>query len=358
MSSALATACDAARAYLLAQVDAHFLEVRHTMGFPRAAGFSGASDMQSSDVFARAVLAGVLLDIADLAEQWAPTMREIGRREARYVAEAKLRDRAGGWSYFPGLPELPPDADSLAAALALFTRIAPEHTALCVEPLDLALAAAREDGSFETWIVAPRDGPAERAAMTRGIELFWGRASDVEVVAHLCHAVSRFDPAAHRESLDRATAFITSQQRPDGAWAATWYCGPYYGTGLCVRALRERAGTEASTAAIERAVRFLRGSRGADACWGDGQMAPMDTALAIWALHEADGLAGLPRADETIDALARMQATEGSWTAAPWIRMGIGRATGRIARVATYSSATLTTAFCLRALCLLEHARE
>ena len=29
----------------------------------------------------------------------------------------KLTDRDGGWSYFPDLPELPPDLDSLSAAM-------------------------------------------------------------------------------------------------------------------------------------------------------------------------------------------------------------------------------------------------
>jgi squalene-hopene/tetraprenyl-beta-curcumene cyclase len=357
MRGALAVATERAREFLLAEAARHFPEVRHVMVFPRAAGFSGASDEQSSDVFARAVLAGVLLDIAELAGSWAGELREIGRAEAEYIADAKLRDRAGGWSYFPGLPELPPDVDSLAAALVLFSRIAPALTALCEEPLEVALSAAKPDGTLETWIVAPRDGEAQRAAMTRGVRLFWGSGGDVEVLAHLCYALSQFDRARYDEFLPRAIRFITSQQRPDGAWTATWYWGPYYGTGLCVRALRECGRSEASDAAITRAAQFLQSARGPDGCWGDGQMAPMDTALAVWALGMAGGLVELARVDQTIDGLARMQASNGSWTGGPWIQMGIGRATGRVTRVATFASATLTTAFCLRSLCLLGGAR-
>ena len=58
-------------------------------------------------------------------EHFKDTLQEIAHREARYVAQATLKGRAGGWSYFPDLPELPPDLDSLSAALHLFARVAP-----------------------------------------------------------------------------------------------------------------------------------------------------------------------------------------------------------------------------------------
>ncbi|HEY3838953.1 MAG TPA: hypothetical protein VGL72_20410, partial [Bryobacteraceae bacterium] len=151
-----------ASAYLLAQAEQQFAEVRHVMHFSRAAGFTGVSEQQSSDIFARATLAHLFLDIAQLSgrTELAMLFRGIARGEADYIARSKVANRAGGWSYFPGLPELPPDADSLAAALSLFVRIAPEHVELCREAVEIVLAGAGPDGSLETWIVAPNDVPA------------------------------------------------------------------------------------------------------------------------------------------------------------------------------------------------------
>jgi squalene-hopene/tetraprenyl-beta-curcumene cyclase len=290
------------------------------------------------------------LDIADLESpdaDFAPAWRALARQGAEYVAQARLKERAGGWSYFPGLPELPPDLDSLAAALLLFARIAPGLTGLCQEPIGLALANQQADGSLETWIVAPRDGPAQREAMERGIRYYWGKGSDADVLAHFGHALLTFDSRRYGDTVARIIPVIVSKQHPDGYWSVPWYCGPYYGTGLCLRLLRECRQAEA---AAGRAVQFLRDSQNQDGCWGRGQMAPMDTALALWAL--SCGLAPeRPRGQErALDALIEMQASQGCWTGAPWIQMGIGRAGGNITRVATYHSTTLTTAFCLRSL--------
>lgn len=337
-----------ARRMLLSAGEGGFPELRHRMMFPRAAGFTGATEEQSSDVFARAELSSVLLDIAALEPPdtaYAAAWRTLAREGADHVARAKLGDRAGGWSYFPGLPELPPDVDSLAVALNLFTRIAPEHAHLCQEPIRIALGGQRPDGSLETWIVADSDGPRQRQAMERGIREYWGRGPDVDVLARFGHALSAFDRERFRDAVARLVAVILAQQHRDGHWDAPWYYHPYYGTALCLRVLREHPEAEP---AVRRAVRFLRESQNEDGCWGRGQMSPMDTALALWALD----CAGEPPANAcgAIDGLVQMQASEGGWTGAPWIQMGIGRASGTPTRVATYGSPVLTTAFCLRSI--------
>jgi squalene-hopene/tetraprenyl-beta-curcumene cyclase len=347
-SRALSDSVFRARRFLLSAAEDDFAELCHEMVFPRFAGFTGASEEQSSDVFARAELSSVLLDIATLEApdtECAATWRSLARKGADYVAQAKLTDRAGGWSYFPGLPELPPDLDSLAVALYLFTRIAPEHADLCQEPIRLALANQRADGSLETWIVAPSDGPQQRQAMERGIRDYWGTGSDADVLARFAHALSCFDGLRFRDVVARIIPLVLGRQHPDGHWDVSWYYHPYYGTALCLRVLRKYQGAEH---AVRRAVQFLRSSQNPDGCWGRGQMSPMDTALALWALHCAGETPTNGRG--AVDGLIEMQATEGFWTGAPWIQMGIGRASGKATRVATYGSTILTTAYCLRSM--------
>jgi len=344
-------ALERAWAYLFAQADQQFAEVRHEMIFSRAAGFTGFIEKQSSDVFPRATLANLLLDIAGLvrsAELQAP-LRAIARREAEYIARAKVLDRAGGWSYFPELPELPPDADSLAAALSLFVRIAPEYVELCREPVELVLANASADGSFETWIVAPTDTPSDRARMRWAIQNCWGTGADLDVLAHLYYALWLWEPARYGEAIRRGASKLIEMQQPNGAWRATWYTGPAYGTGLSVRLLREIGmGDDARV----RAYRFLLDTQREDGSWGEHSSMPLQTALSLAAMSDAGPGPSSIEMRLGTTAIRGMQLADGSWGASPWIQMEIGRAVGKIVRVATYQSATLTTAFCLRALLL------
>ena len=76
----------------------------------------------------------------------------------------------------------------------------------------------------------------------------------------------------------------------------------------------------------------------------------METALSMWALLSARDVNSHRAFDIAADALVRMQEPDGSWELSPWIRMPVGRATGYVGRVATFSSVTITSAFCLRSL--------
>lgn len=335
-----------------------FADVWHEMIFPRAAGFTGDAERQCGDVFARAVLGCVLLDIAELTEEFdaarAAGWREIARREADHVASRKLADRHGGWSYFPDLPELPPDADSLAAALALFVRAAPHYVALCATAVDLALHGARADGTMETWIVAPDDAPSARARMQWGIDACWGRGVDADVLAHFYYALRLADGRRYATWIDRGRAFLVGSQRADGAWDCTWYAGAAHMVVLCTQLLRA-CGSEWT--AIDRARAFLESTERADSGWGAPARLPLETAQSMWALSLTTG-GGRAALERGCRALLDMQEPDGSWRPSPWIRMPIGRATGVVTRVATYQSTLLTSAFCLRALAAARRALE
>lgn len=351
-------AAERASAYLLRQAEQQFAEVRHHMNFSHAAGFTGIAESQSSDIFARATLAHVLLDIAEFmpTTEGAGEYRALAEQTADYVAGAKARGRAGGWSYFPDLPELPPDADSLAAALSLFVRIAPRHIALCHEPVEIVLAGVRADGSFETWIVAPTDADSDRDRLQLAIQTFWGSGADPDVMAHFYYALWRWAPDRYEEVIRRGASKLIEMQQADGSWLATWYSGPAYGTGLAVRLLH-KIGT--GTESCARACRFLIENQQEDGSWGEESCSSLQTALSMTALWDAASASGSP--DIAREAIARgaaalraRQLDDGSWPGSPWIKMEIGRAQQKILHVANYQSVTLTTAFCLRAGCLSE----
>ena len=349
MDDRLEARIDLGMEFLLREADRQFAEVTHNMLFPFAAGFSGPSEHHSSDVFGRAVLGGLLLDIAGLVpDDLRAQLEGVATREADYVARSKLRDRAGGWSYFPDLPELPPDIDSLAAALLLFARTGSEHVHLCDEPLSLALAAT---GPPATWIVAPQDPRGAQEQMRAGIERYWGNAVDAGVLARLYTALVAYDRALFKQRIDEGLGLLEAQQAEDGSWSAVWYWGQAYPTSLCVEFLRACAG---GAYALESAIRYLWRAHRAEGGWGERQSLPLDTAAALWALGDGE----LPLRPEAVASAVSLilayQDPDGSWEANPWIRMDIGRAQGHMQRTISYGSSTLTTAFCVRALLLVK----
>ena len=334
-------AADRAWDFLVRQGDAGFLDARHEMTFPHAQGFTGSTERQGSDLFARAVIGGLLMDLAEVAPSHATTARLIAAREADHIAAGRITDRAGGWSYFPALPELPPDLDSLAAASALFARAAPHHLAGCEGPIKLALSQRRVDGAIDTWLVAASDPPRAQAVMRRAVELCWGNTVDIDVLARFYRSLLRVDPARTdaAESIEAGARLVEAAQRADGAWQGTWYAGPYYGMSLCMELL---IAVGAAPAAVARARNFAR------LALAEPGLSPVSTALCLWTLR----VAGESVTEQAcaIERLASAQSDDGSWPEEPWIEMAMGRARGRVTKILTWGSRSVASAICLRAL--------
>lgn len=323
------------------------------MDFPRLAGFGAGPERQRSDLFARAVLAGLLLDLADDAlddPAWQAELRGLARAEADRLAAARLPDRTGGWSYFPALPELPPDLDSLAGAIGLFARIAPMHLPLCAPAIDLALGGRRADGSVGTWLIGIDDPPAARALMCRGVDRFWGDTVDVEVCARFHAALALAEPAGHRSAVEGGIRHLLQAQRDDGSWSCTWYCSPVVATEFALALLNRQS---AGDAARRRALRHLIDRQHAEGCWGSSGAPGVDTALAVALLALVDPTESPDASHAVARGLAWLcdrQTLRGTWKPAPWIRMEVGRAQGTAAYTATFGCESLSTALGLRAL--------
>ncbi|HUG24164.1 prenyltransferase/squalene oxidase repeat-containing protein [Piscinibacter sp.] len=339
-----------ARAWLMEQARRGFPGTAHVMQFPAWAGFTWGAQHQASDLFTRSVLAGVLLDIGETVDDdpaWQDELRDIARREAHYVAQGRLADRAGGWSYFPELPELPPDVDSLAAAISLFARVAPEHLRLCERPIELALAGRRADGSLSTWLIAPEDAPAARSLMRCAVDRHWGDGADADVCARFHAALQQANARQHAGDIAAGLQWLLKQQGADGAWPGSWYGSPAYVIELAWPLIsRLGAGHEAPL----RALRHLLSLQRPDGGWGEGQSVPLDTGLAVGLLCRAQPDVSSDLTARALSVLCEQQTLTGHWKATPWIRMDIGRAQGRVSRSATYGDETLSTAVCLRAL--------
>jgi squalene-hopene/tetraprenyl-beta-curcumene cyclase len=349
--------------WLLGQWRLAFREGAHVMRFPPEAGFTGP-EVQLGDVFARALIAGSLLDADAHADG---QLRPCIDREARYLAAAR-RAEPGLWSYFPGLPELPPDADDAAEVLRILFRygaagrlVPPERTLVPQEEigacLELAFGdCAHPDGSFETWLV-PRGQDDAVARQREYSRRFWGEGPDVEVMANLLDVAVQLDPVRYAEPVRRGTRYILAAQDDDGSWPAMWYHGGLYPAYACCRLLAGPACSRqaAPRQAVSRCAGFIEARVVADGGWAADagrDPDPVSTALALLALAE------IRRAGVTVPnglterglrQLARWQAPDGGMPAAPFIQMQLGRTGELAAQTLSYGSRTVTAALALRA---------
>ncbi len=349
----MSDALERASCFVLEQAATGFPDACHTMSFPHAAGFTGASERQASGLFTRAILAGALLDSAALAPAgatWAAQFRAIASQEATYLAQA--RDVTGSWRYFPGLPELPPDLDSLAAIHTLFQRIAPHQVPLCAASLTVALGQCRPDGSRSTWLLADEDPAYTHTGMQRAIQQHWGDSLDIDVLARFYHSLWLTHQPAYAPVIEAGVRLVLEHQQPDGTWPTSWYWGTLYSLTLCLELL---AGVGADEAAQERALAYVVQTQHPDGGWGVWQSVPLETALGLWTWARWGKTTSTisPDVEKGVLWLLDRQAQDGRWVGTPWIKMAIGRAQGQIKRIATFQSDTLTTLLTLRTLLLL-----
>jgi hypothetical protein len=341
--SSVALAIERARGALLAFAADGFAEAAHTLAFPRSQGFDVASDEQTGDVFARAILASTL---AEQPREAGDDVDAVVAREIEHLLAVRRIAAPGGWSYFPELGELPSDADDLAEVLRAFVLAGrPELAeAYVTEPLRVLFEECSvQPGVFETWIV-PRRRSALHERQAWWIAAAWGAGPDVDVIANLLHAVWSYDRVQHSHVLTGGADYVASRRTADGLWDASWYHGVCYPAFVAVRFLAAMERDEPVAAACSA----LLARRNADGAWGTGPRSdPLATAFALLALAHGGHADDVERA---IRVLVAAQGPDGAWDAVPWIKMELGRADGAVHTVLSYGSRTITTAYALRAL--------
>jgi len=150
--------------------------------------------------------------------------REVIETESRAISDLGAED---GWRYFNLSPDIPPDADDLAQAIALLG-----PSARLAGPLARLLANEVAPGRFRTWLVAD---PAVAAEADER----WAAgpaAVHPEVVANLLASLLALDPERFRESAVAGIDWLLIRA-DEGLWSSYWYYGAAYGTYQVLRLL-------------------------------------------------------------------------------------------------------------------------
>ncbi len=139
------------------------------------------------------------------------------------------------------------------------------------------------------------------------------------------------------EVLDRGIAFLLRTQEKDGSWYGRWGMNYIYGTWSVLCALNA-AGVDPSSAAVRKAVEWLRSIQNPDGGWGEGgesyrldyrgyEAAPSTASQTAWAVLGlmAAGEKDHPSVAKGIQYLTGAQGTDGFWDETRFTATGFPR---------------------------------
>jgi squalene-hopene/tetraprenyl-beta-curcumene cyclase len=149
------------------------------------------------------------------------------------------------------------------------------------DPLDHVLASGQQ------WVASLQNGDGGFPTFCLG----WGTLpfdrSGSDLTAHALRALLTYKRPGFQE---RATRYLTRQQRPDGSWLPLWFgnqhapddINPVYGTSRVLAAYRDLELKDSTE--CQRGVNYLLSVQNADGGWGGAKDCPSnveETGLAI-----------------------------------------------------------------------------
>ncbi|WP_299241971.1 prenyltransferase/squalene oxidase repeat-containing protein [uncultured Aquimarina sp.] len=327
-----------------------FVNTKHVMPFSPEV-FQVTEEFQEGDIFQRALILDTFIDANTILNN---QLGNIITSEAAYLIESRREKGVGGWSYFPKLRELPPDADDLAQVIQVLCRSGykKETTSLFEEPLKVLFRdQANTDNGWESWIIPKENQSLEEQLQTIWVNKAWGIGSDIDVVANVLYALSIYDKDRFSKEIKQGLSFIYNSHE-EYSWKSTWYYGKNYGTYVSIRAICANNGDKQT---IRKAVGFLINSRKADGGWALENEASnsLQTALALLGIDIANKYLGISIDPNWLEKsrvfLQEKYNDISGWESSPFIRMPMGRPSGYIHTILTYESATVTNNFVTKA---------
>ena len=242
----------------------------------------------------------------------------------------------GGWP-FQFLNGHYPDLDDTAAVVwAMDVAGRPERYGPCMRrALDWLVGMQSRNGGFASFDADNTYYYLNEIPFADHGALLDPPTSDV--TGRVVAVLGRIGRPEHRGALERAIAYLRSEQEEDGSWFGRWGTNYIYGTWSVLTALTQ-AGVGAEDPAVRRAVGWLLSKQNADGGWGESNDSYADPSLAggpaesnpyqtAWALLAllASGEEGTEPVRRGIEFLLRTQGANGLWTHPTYTAPGFPR---------------------------------
>lgn len=204
--------------------------------------------------------------------------------ECRYRGDWSVltpQSEAGGWA-FERANQHYPDIDDTAVAILVLARMRDSRRADDIGPplrraIDWVLAMQSDNGG---WGAFDRNNTTQ--IITRIPFCDFGEVLDppsVDVTAHVVEALLAAGLAVDHPAVQRAIAWLWSEQEPDGTWFGRWGVNYIYGLSAVLPALAA-AGEDMTRERVRRAVDWLLARQNRDGGWGESCSSYMDLSLA------------------------------------------------------------------------------
>ena len=250
--------------------------------------------------------------------------------------------RPGGWA-FQYANAYYPDLDDTAAVVMALDRFAREHDSVGTEDFRRAIDRGRE------WVVGLQSRNGGWGAFDADNTSYYLNhipfadhgalldPSTSDVTARCAGMLAQLGDPCDRKALDRALAFLRSEQEDDGSWYGRWGMNYIYGTWSALCALHA-AGVDPQAREVRRAVEWLVSIQSSDGGWGEAgdsyeldyqgyRRAPSTASQTAWALLAlmAGDETRHPAVERGIAYLTARQDANGFWQEAEYTATGFPR---------------------------------
>lgn len=344
--------------YILLQKNKGYGELQHVMFMNKNIGLSSPGEIHINDTFQRALLADIYCDCIPLNPGF---FNPLVKEETAYLISREQKDEIGGWSYYPGIPEVAADADDLGQILQVFIRggMNGQTSRYFDGPIDLLLKdRTHPDGGMETWLV-PRNSKEQKFLRQEEYNQLWGAGPDSEVMANMLYGLLLYQPDKFESVIQSGLGYLLRRMDAQGYWESKWYYGPYYGTYTCARLFDglKRKGIRIKSKELRSQILFSRNqlldTQTAAGGWGmtRGSQDYLNSSLALLALNYMNEFMGPSR--KVVESMRRgMAYLAGDADLAQFAPFNTPFIKPRMND--PYSSKTMTTAYMLKSFLTLQ----
>ena len=325
-------------------------EIKHLMILSQNEGFVNKKNIHIGDIFQRAILADNLIELNKNVDI---DLSPIVDYELKYLLEQRNPIKhGGGWSYFPTVKEIAPDADDLGQILQLFQKMDfhVEIAKYCLPLINILIHDCRniKTGGIETWIIPSNNRTKRQVLQDKFNVEKWGKGPDVDVMANFLYGLALYDYDKFSDIIVSGLIYIINNIE-DNYWNARWYVGWLYPTMVCSRLLalvlkkdlKINRQYQDLAYTIQKRIIKEQNNDGGWSCDFSSSSDPLNTAFALECLNKLSFKSASKEFSKAINYLKKTQRDSGNWEAIPFITPRVG---------SIYKSEVLTTSYALKVI--------